>query len=369
MDKNNMSKIKVGIVGVGNCANSLISGIEWYREYYKNNVGDAPGLVNEVIDKYKVTDIEVVAAFDVDKNKVNKDLSEAIFSKSNLAYDYKIKVPKTGIIVQKGPELDGVPEHLKTFPGNPVKVSEQKELNKEQCANVLNDSGAEILLNFLPTGSKQSALFYAEVAINIARIGYFNGMPELIVCDKTFQNSALKNNVPIVGDDCKSQLGGTAINRAMAQLLNDKGIKVSKMYQINYAGNTDFYNLIHRGQSKHKTKKESVTSLIPYEFEMDTGFTFLPVMRDRKTMHLWFEAVNFGNAPLKFEAKLEVEDSPNFAGIIVDVVRYMKIALDRNIGGVLDSVCMYYAKHPPKQIPDYISKNMLDEFVKGKRER
>ena len=194
-------------------------------------------------------------------------------------------------------------------------------------------------------------------------------MPELIVCDKKFQKSSVKNNVPIVGDDCKSQLGGTAINRAMAQLLNDKGIKVSKMYQINYAGNTDFYNLIHRGKSKHKTKKESVTSLIPYEFEMDTGFTFLPVMRDRKTMHLWFEAVNFGNAPLKFEAKLEVEDSPNFAGIIVDVVRYIKIALDRKIGGVLDSVCMYYAKHPPKQVPDNISKHMLEEFVKGKRER
>ena len=365
-----MSKIKVGVVGVGNCANSLISGIEWYKKYYKNNkLGNAPGLVNEIIDKYKVTDIEVVAAFDVDENKVNKDISEAIFSNSNLAYDYKVKVPKKGVIVQKGPELDGVPNHLKTFPDNPVKVSKNKELTKEQCANVLNDSGAEILLNFLPTGSRRSALFYADVAINIAKIGYFNGMPELIVCDKKFQKSSAKNNVPIVGDDCKSQLGGTAINRAMAQLLNDKGIKVSKMYQINYAGNTDFYNLIHRGKSKHKTKKESVTSLIPYEFEMDTGFTFLPVMRDRKTMHLWFEAVNFGNAPLKFEAKLEVEDSPNFAGIIVDVVRYIKIALDRKIGGVLDSVCMYYAKHPPKQVPDNISKHMLEEFVKGKRER
>ena len=365
-----MSKIKVGVVGVGNCANSLISGIEWYKQYYKNNkLGNAPGVVNEIIDKYKVTDIEVVAAFDVDENKVNKDISEAIFSNSNLAYDYKVKVPKKGVIVQKGPELDGVPNHLKTFPDNPVKVSKNKELTKEQCAKVLKDSGAEILLNFLPTGSRRSALFYADVAINIAKIGYFNGMPELIVCDKKFQKSALKNNVPIVGDDCKSQLGGTAINRAMAQLLNDKGIKVSKMYQINYAGNTDFYNLIHRGKSKHKTKKESVTSLIPYEFEMDTGFTFLPVMRDRKTMHLWFEAVNFGNAPLKFEAKLEVEDSPNFAGIIVDVVRYIKIALDRRIGGVLDSVCMYYAKHPPKQVPDNISKHMLEEFVKGKRER
>ena len=271
--------------------------------------------------------------------------------------------------MQKGPELDGVPNHLKTFPDNPVKVSKKKELTKEQCAKVLKDSGAEILLNFLPTGSRRAALFYADLAINFAKIGYFNGMPELIVCDKKFQKLALKNNVPIVGDDCKSQLGGTAINRAMAQLLNDKGIKVSKMYQINYAGNTDFYNLIHRGKSKHKTKKESVTSLIPYEFEMDTGFTFLPVMRDRKTMHLWFEAVNFGNAPLKFEAKLEVEDSPNFAGIIVDVVRYIKLALDRRIGGVLDSVCMYYAKHPPKQVPDNISKQMLEEFVIGKRER
>ncbi|MBN1918898.1 MAG: inositol-3-phosphate synthase [Verrucomicrobia bacterium] len=364
-------KIRVAVVGIGNCANSLVSGIQWYKQWYAGaKQGDrVPGLVHETIGGYKVTDIEFVAAFDVDARKVGKDLAEAIFTETNMAYDYGVKVPKTGVIVQKGPVLDGVPEHLANFPAAPVKISDAPELTLDEVAQVLIDSGAEILCNFLPTGSAKAARFYADAAIKKAKIGYFNGMPELIVCDPEYQKAAEQNNVPIVGDDCKSQLGGTAINRAIAQLLVDKGINVTRMYQINYAGNTDFYNLVHRGASKHKTKQEAVTSLVPYAFTMDTGFTHIPLMGDRKTMTLWFDGGNFGNAPLHFEAKLEVEDSPNFAGIIVDVVRYIKIALDRGAGGVLESACMYFAKHPPKQLPDTVARKMLDEFVDGSRNR
>jgi myo-inositol-1-phosphate synthase len=264
-----------------------------------------------------------------------------------------------------GPVMDGVPEHLATF-SIPVKVAK-----KDPCdaAKVLKDSGAEVLLNFLPTGSAEAARYYADAAIKEAKIGYFNGMPELIVCDPEYQKAAEANNVPIVGDDCKSQFGGTAINRAIAQLMKDKGVDIQKMYQINYAGNTDFWNLVHRGASKHKTKQEGVTSLIDYEFKMDTGFTHVRLMGDRKTMYLWVDGANFGNAPLHLEAKLEVEDSPNFAGVIVDVVRYIKVALDRGIGGVLESACMYFAKHPPKQLPDAIARKMLDEFIAGTRDK
>ena len=360
-------QIRTAVVGVGNCANSLISGIQWYKEFYAAAGPEdrVPGLVHETIGDYKVTDIEVVAAFDVDDRKVGKDLCEAIFCETNMAYEYDITMPRTGVTVQMGPVLDGVPDHLAKF-DIPVRPAKQPPCD---VAKVLKDSGAEILLNFLPTGSAQAARHYADAAIKEAKIGYFNGMPELIVCDPAYQEAARAGGVPIVGDDAKSQLGGTAINRAMAQLLLDKGINIHKMYQLNYAGNTDFWNLVHRGGTKHKTKQEAVTSIVPYDFPMDTGFSHIKLMRDRKTMYLWFDGGNFGNAPLHFEAKLEVEDSPNFAGVVADVARYLKIALDRKVGGVLDSVCMYYAKHPPEQILDTEAKVRLTEFVEGTRER
>jgi myo-inositol-1-phosphate synthase len=359
--------IKVAVAGIGNCATSLISGIQWYKEFYsKAKPGErVPGLVHEDIGGYKVTDIEVVAAFDVDERKVGKDLSEAIFAETNMTYDYGVNVPKTGVIVQMGPVLDGVPEHLANF-DIPVKVAKCESCN---IAQVLKDSGAEMLLNFLPTGSAKAARAYADAAIKEAKIGFFNGMPEMIVCSEEYQTAAVEHRVPIVGDDAKSQLGGTAINRVMARLLVDKGIEIHKMYQLNYAGNTDFWNLCHRGGTKHVTKQEAVTSLVPYEFPMDTGFSHVKLMKDRKTMYLWFDGGNFGNAPLHFEGKLEVEDSPNFAGVVADVARYLKIALDRGVGGVLESACMYFAKHPPEQITDAEARIRLDEFVAGQRER
>lgn len=352
-------KIKVAIAGVGNCAQALVHG----TEYYRNNPDDAKGLMNVEIDGYKVTDIEIVAAFDINADKVGKDLSEAIFAVPNRAYKYPdVEVKPYGVKVQMGPVLDGNPPHLNEF----YTLSKEKPCD---VAKVLKDSGAEMLLNFIPTESHDAARFYADAAIKEAKIGFINGMPTLIVCDPEYQRIAIKNGVPLIGDDVKSQFGGTAIHRALATLMNDRGIHLSETYQLNFAGNTDFANLMARGKSKHKTKQEAVTSLMPYPVSMSTGFTYVELMKDRKTSYFWINGSNFGNAPLHMEAKLEVEDSANFAGVMVDMVRYMKLALDRKISGVLDSTCSFLTKHPPVQIPDRMALSNLKEFVQGTRER
>jgi len=356
---NYSKKIKVAIAGIGNCTQALLHGIE----YYKKNPTDSRGLINPDIGGYKVTDIEPVAAFDINADKVGKDLAEAIFAKPNIAYRYpNVEVKKYGVVVNKGPVFDSYPPHFAKY----------YELSKEEPCDVgrmLKESGAEMLLNFIPTESHKAAYFYADAAIKEAKVGFINGMPTLIVCDSEYQKAAIKNGVPLIGDDVKSQLGGTAIHRALVTLMQARGIHLSETYQINYAGNTDFANLLVRGQSKHKTKKEAVTSLIPYPVKMSTGFTYVELMKDRKTSIFYFNASNFGNAPLHFEAKLEVEDSANFAGVIVDMVRYMRLALDRNISGVLDSACAFLTKHPPVQIPDMLALDHLREYVEGKRER
>jgi myo-inositol-1-phosphate synthase len=194
-------------------------------------------------------------------------------------------------------------------------------------------------------------------------------MPTLIVCDPEYQKAAMENRVPIIGDDVKSQLGGTAIHRALATLFRARGVHLSETYQINYAGNTDFANLMARGRSKHKTKQEAVTTLMPYPVSMSTGFTHVPLMKDRKTSIFWINGANFGNAPLHLEAKLEVEDSANFAGVMVDMVRYVRLAMDRGTAGVLDSACAFLTKHPPVQMPDMQACDCLKEYVAGKRER
>lgn len=352
-------KIKVAIAGVGNCAQAFLHGMEYYRQH----PDDTRGLMSPDLGGYRVTDIVPVAAFDVDARKVGQDLHKAIFAAPNIAYKYPdVPVKPCGVKVQMGPVLDGVPAHLAEF----VQVS-----TKSPCdvAKVLKDSGAEMLLNFIPTESHEAARFYADAAIKKAKIGFVNGMPTLIVCDPEYQKAAIQSRVPLIGDDVKSQFGGTAIHRSLATLMLARGIHMDETYQINYAGNTDFANLMARGKSKHKTKQEAVTSLMPYPVTMSTGFTHVPLMGDRKTSIFWINGGNFGNAPLHFEAKLEVEDSANFAGVMVDMVRYARLALDRGVSGALDSACAFLTKHPPKQIPDMVAAQQLKEFVAGRRER
>jgi myo-inositol-1-phosphate synthase len=323
-----MSKIKVAIVGVGNCTSSFIQGLEFYK---KNNTDI--GLINNKIGGYSISDIEVVAAFDINEMKVGKDLSEAIFASPNIAYKCPdIEVLNLGIEVKMGPVLDGNPPHLAEF----VVAAKKDPVDVEKT---LQGSGAEILLNFLPTGSAKAARYYADVAIK----------------------------KPLIGDDVKSQIGATIINRALIELFKDRGIHITKMYQLNYAGNTDFCNLVNRGESKMKTKTEALTTAIPYEANVSTGFSFIPNMGDRKTAIFKIEGQNYSGAPLLFEAKLEVEDSPNFGGVIADAVRYCKLALDRGISGILTSACAFLAKHPPVQFEDKTAKEMLEQFITGKR--
>jgi myo-inositol-1-phosphate synthase len=352
-------KIKVAIAGVGNCCQALLEGIEYYRQ----NPDDARGLMNVDIGGYRVQDIVPVAAFDVNAEKVGRDLSEAIYARPNCAYRYPgVRVEPYGVTVLPGPVLDGYPEHF----------ADVFDVTKEQpcgVAQALKDNGAEMLLNFIPTESHQAAHAYADAAIKEAKIGFINGMPTLIVCDPEYQRIAVENGVPLIGDDVKSQFGGTTIHRALATLMLNRGVHLSETYQINYAGNTDFSNLMSRGKSKHKSKREAVTSLVPYPVVMSTGFTHVPLMGDRKTCIFWINGANFGNAPLHFEAKLEVEDSANFAGVMVDMVRYARLALDRGIGGVLDSACAFLTKHPPVQMRDAVAMGQLAEFVAGTRER
>ncbi|RPI86257.1 MAG: inositol-3-phosphate synthase [Chloroflexi bacterium] len=352
-------QIKIAIAGVGNCCQALLSGIEYYRQ----NPRDTRGLMNEDICGYKVTDIVPVAAFDVNAEKVGKDLSEAIFASPNRAYRYPgVQMPKYNVTVQKGPVFDGNPPHLANF------VPESKE-EPVDVVKVLKESGAEMLVNIIPTESHQAARYYADAAIKEAKIGFVNMMPTLIVCDPEYQKAALESKIPLFGDDGKSQLGGSIIHRALATLMLHRGIHLDETYQINFAGNTDFANLMARGASKHKTKQETVKSLMPYEITMSTGFTFVEMMGDRKTSLFKLDASNFGNAPLRFEAKLEVEDSANLGGIMVEIIRHMRLALDRGISGVLESSCAYLAKHPTIQIPDEEAYQRLNEYIAGKRER
>ena len=352
-------EIRVAIAGVGNCCQAFLEGIEYYRQ----NPRDARGLMNVQIGGYRVTDIVPVAAFDISADKVGKDLSRAAYARPNMAYRYPgVELPRQGVAVKMGPVKDGCPEHLAEF----VKVSRRKPCD---VGKVLRDSGAEMLLNFIPTESHGAARFYADAAIRDAKIGFVNGMPTLIVCDAEYQKVAVQNGVPLIGDDVKSQLGGTAIHRALASLFASRGVHMDETYQINYAGNTDFVNLMARGKSKHKTKQEAVTSLMPYPVTMSTGFTHVALMGDRKTSYFWINGANFGGAPLHLEAKLEVEDSANFAGVMVDMVRHARLALDRGVSGVLESACAFLTKHPPVQMPDALALDHLREYVDGSRER
>ena len=352
-------QIRVALAGVGNCAQAMLEGIEYYHQHSE----DTRGLMYPELGGYRVTDIVPVVAFDVNANKVGKDLSAAIYGAPNNAYRYPgVDMNPTGVTVQMAPPLDGNPPHLAEL----VPLADAAPCD---VAQVLKESGAEMLLNLIPTESHDAAHMFADAAIQDAKIGFVNGMPTLIVCNEKYQRIATENGVPLIGDDVKSQLGGTAIHRALATLMNQRGIHLEETYQINYAGNTDFANLMARGRSKHKTKQEAVTSLMPYPVDMSTGFTHVPLMKDRKTSCFWFNGGNFGNAPLHFEAKLEVEDSANFAGVMVDMVRLMRLALDRGISGVLDSSCAFLTKHPPVQIPDDVASQHVHEFIAGQRER
>lgn len=352
-------EIRLAVVGVGNCASALLQGVARYRAAGPE---ETRGIMHPELGGYRVTDIHPVAAFDVDARKVGRDVADACLAPPNIAYALPgVTLAPCGVPVQKGPVLDGVPDHLTPFVevhrGEPVDV-----------VRALRESGAEVMLNCLPTGSTRAARYYADAALE-AGAAFVNGMPEVIVGDPAFGSRALARGVPAVGDDVKSQFGATILHRALIAALLARGIHIHKSYQLNYAGNTDFVNLVRRGATKERTKTDALTSLIPYDAQVSPGFAYVGNMGDRKTARVLVEGANFGGAPLEIEVKLEVEDSANFAGTAADAIRCCRVARDRGIGGVLEAASAWLMKAPPTRMPDEDACRCLEAWLAGARER
>lgn len=346
-----MGQIKIAIAGVGNCASSLIQGLEYYRQ----NPEDTTGLLFPQVGGYTPADITVVAAFDVDAHKVGRDLSDAINAGPNCTIRFQ-DVPRTGVIVQSGPRHDGVPPHLESF----VEATGAPPVD---VAQVLRESGAELLVNLLPTGSAKATRAYADAALRDAKIGFINGIPELVASDPAYQELALKNGVPLVGDDFKSQIGTTIIHRGLIHTAVNRGVRIEQMYQYNFAGNTDFANLEHRGQSKEVSKRSALQPLLPNEVTWGLAPMFINGQEDIKTGIIHIRGRYWGGQVVKIDARLEVNDSADAGGVLVDMIRFAKVAIDRGEGGVLWPVSAFFSKHPPKEIPDDEAKAVLDSWA------
>lgn len=361
-----MNNIRVALVGIGNCASSLVQGVE----YYKNVDGSSPrvpGLMHNVLSGYRISDIKFVAAFDIDRRKVGQDLGRAIFSEPNCTKKFQ-DVPELGVEVQKGPVLDGVAETTK---GKFLLDEKQKIAN---VAEVLKESKAEILINYLPVGSEQATRYYVNTCLE-SGIGFINAIPVFIASNPEWVKKFEEKNLPVLGDDVKSQVGATIVHRILTKLFTDRGVKLDRTYQLNFGGNTDFLNMLERERLKSKkiSKTESVQSQledrIPDENIHIGPSDYVPWLKDNKICFIRMEGRKFGDVPLNLELRLSVEDSPNSAGIMVDAIRCCKLALDRNISGALISASSYFMKHPPQQFPDSRAKEMVEEFIKGERER
>jgi len=348
-------EIRIALVGVGNCSSSLVQGIVYYKDAKEEEF--VPGVMHVNFGEYKISDIHPVVAFDIDSRKVGKDLSEAIFAEPNCTLKFS-DVPYLGVKVLKGPVLDGVSEEL-------VEVVDVDTINEPvDVAEILKKEKVDVLVNNLPTGSSEASRYYAEAALK-AGVAIVNGMPELIVSDKEFAERAKKKGVPLVGDDYKSQIGATIVNRALFQLCQDRGVKINEAYQLNYAGNTDFINLVtQRGKSKHVTKKSAVECLLPYKIKLSAGFADVRMLGDNKRAVIEIKGEKFGGAPVHIKLDLSVIDSPNSAGVVIDAIRACKIGLDRGIGGPIEPACAYLSKHPPIQMADEEALQKLEEFIK-----
>ena len=356
-----MSKeIRVAIVGVGNCANSLIQGVE----YYKNAPEDQaiPGLMHPVVGGYHINSIKFVAAFDVDAKKVGKDLVDAMWSSENNTIKFA-DVPKTGVVVQRGHTLDGLGKYYKET------IAESGETPVD-IVSVLKDKQVDVLICYLPVGSEEAAKFYAQCAID-AKVAFVNALPVFIASDPVWAKKFEDAGVPIVGDDIKSQVGATITHRIMAKLFQDRGVMLDRTYQLNVGGNMDFKNMLERDrlESKKISKTQSVTSQLEHDLgakNVHIGPSdYVQWLDDRKWAYVRLEGRAFGDVPLNLEYKLEVWDSPNSAGVIIDALRCAKLGLDRGIGGALLSPSSYFMKSPPVQYTDTVAQQNTEEFING----
>lgn len=363
--------IKIAIAGLGNCASSLIQGIFYYKNV-KTDDELIPGLMHNLINKYRVSDIKPVIAFDIDKRKVGKDISKAIFAKPNCTKVFNSKIPNLKAKVKMGPVLDGVAKHLKNYPEEKrFAVSKEKPVD---VVKELKKSGAEILINYCPVGSQKATEFYAKAALK-AGCAFLNCMPVFIVSNKSWVEKFKKKNLPCIGDDIKSQVGATIIHRILSHLFSERGVKIDKSYQLNVGGNTDFLNMLSRSRLKSKkiSKTESVESQLSKRLSYDNLHVgpsdYVPWLKDNKVCFIRIEGRKFGNMPVEVELRLSVEDSPNSGGCVIDAIRLLRIALDRNIGGSLISASAYFMKSPPIQFTDEKAREMVEDFILGKRER
>ena len=365
----NKGGIRIAIAGIGNCASALIQGIHYYTpERCREGV---VGLMHREIGGYLPSDIEVVAAFDVDVRKVGTDVNRAIFSKPNCTKIFQSDIPDSGVIVRMGQVLDGISEHMADFADDRTFLrSDAKELTKEEIVAELKRSGAEILLNYMPVGSEQAARFYAECALE-AGVGFINNMPVFIASDKSFADRFKARNLPIIGDDIKSQFGATITHRVLTDLFAKRGVKLQRTYQLNTGGNTDFLNMKNQQRlvSKKKSKTEAVQSVAHKRIEDDNIHVgpsdYVPWQNDNKVCFLRMEGLLFGDIPMDLELRLSVEDSPNSAGVVIDMIRCCKLALQSGVGGVLEGPSAYFCKHPPVQYTDDDGYQMVEAFIRA----
>lgn len=356
-----MGKIKLAIVGVGNCASSLVQGIE----YYKNAKEDefVPGVMHVNFGGYHIRDIEIVAAFDVNAHKVGKDVAEAIYASPNNTAVFA-QVPKTGVKVSMGPRLDGVNKY--TEPHVPIAKTKPADV-----VQILKDSGAEAVVNYLPVGSQEATEFYAQAAID-AGCGFVNCIPVFIASNEKWAKKFEDAGLPVIGDDIKAQVGATITHRALVNLFMDRGMKIERTYQLNVGGNTDFMNMLERERlaSKKLSKTEAVTSMMTaqghevVDNDVHVGPSdYVPWLKDNKVAYIRIESKHFGDVPMNMEVRLSVEDSPNSAGVAIDSIRCLKLALDHGLKGALIEPAAFFKKHPPKQIEDRHARELVEAYI------
>ncbi len=363
-----MAKIRVGIVGVGNCASSLVQGIEYYRHTSRQEGFEHTGLMHFDLAGYLPHDLEVACAFDIDERKVGQPLHQAIFAKPNKAIDIWTELPEYGVTVAMGPVLDGVSEHMADYPPDETFLPSKRPA--VDVAAMLKATGTEVLISYLPVGSQQAAEFYAQACLETGT-SLINCMPVFLVSNERWAERFASRGIPVVGDDIKSQLGATIVHRALAKLFADRGIKVDRTYQLNTGGNTDFLNMLNRSRlgSKKVSKTEAVQAVLPQPLPAHNVHIgpsdYVPWQGDNKVCFLRLEGRAFGNVPLELELRLSVQDSPNSAGVAIDAIRCCRLARDRRIGGPLRSISAYLMKHPPTQISDDLARDLVEKFISG----
>lgn len=356
-------KVRVAIIGVGNCASALVQGVHFYRDAKDDD--RVPGLMHVNLGGYHIRDIEFTAAFDVVDTKVGKDLSEAIYAFPNNTYRFA-EVPKMGVKVYRGMTHDGLGKYV-------GQIVQKAPGPTDNVAQILKDTKTDVVINFMPVGSEMATKWYVEQILD-AGCGMVNAIPVFIASSPYWAPRFVEKKLPIIGDDVKSQVGATILHRMLASLFVDRGVRLDHTYQLNFGGNTDFMNMLERErlESKKISKTGAVTSMLPYELpegDIHIGPSdYVPWLTDRKFAHIRMEGTTFGNVPLQIETKLEVWDSPNSAGVVIDALRCIKLAMDRGIGGPLFGPASYFMKTPPRQFKDDIALEKTQAFIKGEEQ-